>query len=153
MTICAFHNKTMCHLPELKERKRRQKKKENDNSYVPLHFKKYDEYKIQEDLGRGSKQNCSSLAALCHRAKGKALTEEGSVDLCQARRSLGCPWEVAGVHCNQGRQKNNMKNGQLWSDPKGLEPSFLVMSLIAGSSKIQVFELAFQTNFSLSCDY
>lgn len=94
----------MCHLPELQERKRRQKKKKNDNLYVPLHSKKYDEYKIQEDLGRGSKQNCSSLAPLYDRAKSEALTSpEGSEHLCQARRSLGCPREVAGVHINQGR--------------------------------------------------
>lgn len=43
-----------CHLPELQERKRRQSKKKNGNLFVSLHFKKYDEYKMQEDLGRGS---------------------------------------------------------------------------------------------------
>lgn len=69
----------------------------------PFTLTNMNEYKMQEDLGRGSKQNCSSLVALCRTAKGEALTEEGSVDLCQARRSLGCPWEVAGVHFSQGR--------------------------------------------------
>lgn len=58
---------------------------------------------MQEDLGRGSKQNCSSLAALYDTAKGEALTEEGSEDLCHTTRSLGCPWEVAGVHFIQER--------------------------------------------------
>lgn len=72
---------------------------------------RYDEHKMQEDLGRGSKKNCSSLAALYDTAKGEALTEEGSEDICQAIRCLGCPWEVVGVHFIQGRQKNNIKNG------------------------------------------
>lgn len=147
MRICVCHSKSVCHLPELKERKRRK------TVICMFTLTNMNEYKMQEDLGRGSKQNCSFLVGLCRTAKGEALTEEGSVDLCQARRSLGCPWEVAGVHFSQGRQKNNIKNGQLWSDPKWLEPSFLVMSLTAGSSKIQIFELAFQTNFSPSCDY
>lgn len=57
MNICDFHNKKMCHLPELQER--RQKKKENGNLYAPLHFKAYDECKMWDDLE--SKQNCSSF--------------------------------------------------------------------------------------------
>lgn len=82
MSICDFHNKNKCHLRQLQERKRRQKKKKNGNLCIPLHFKKYDGYKMQEYLGKGSKRNCSSLAALYDTAKGEALTE-GSKDLCQ----------------------------------------------------------------------
>lgn len=91
----------MCHLSELQERK--WKKKKNGNLCVPLLFKEYDEYKMWEDFGRGSKQNCSSLAALYDTAKGEALTEKGSEDLCQTIRSLGCPREVTGAHFIQER--------------------------------------------------
>lgn len=70
----------MCHLSEAQGRKRRKKKNNAKDEVVNVQIKKYNEYKTQEALGRGSKQNCSSAAALCHRAKGEALTEEGPED-------------------------------------------------------------------------
>lgn len=133
MRICDFHNKSVCHLPELKERKRRKMV----ICMFPFTLTNMNEYKMQEDLGRGSKQNCSFLVGLCRTAKGEALTEEGSVDLCQARRSLGAHGRLQESILAKEDRKTILRMDNYGQTENGLSPASLSCPLQQAAAKFR----------------